>query len=532
MKLITVFFAFTFLFSISISAQNWIPIHEDDVYHYELVGDTMAYDSISTDIGYFRNNSPVDATIWIDSVEVATGQTTYHFNKIVAKCDTCEATPYEEPFYLRNQPQFLLNQMIAFDDGTYTLVGENEWHIQPEAALGEGWIFDAANGVNAEVVSTFDGEIFGLNDSLKHIALSSGDTILLSKTHGVIEFPYFQNEYHNLIGIQTRDLGVKIPGFEEMYNFNVGDIFQYSYGAGGIQGGFYGKAKITVLDRADYEDSIVYAIRRIDYKLSYYYSQYYDQITDGEWMTDDTTMHTFYRSDIADIYPGQLFNADRYCLANEQPHKNDIWDGSHVGCLEPQQEEMHDLNQVFYGQNDEGRWVKFMASNDWVPVQMYSNLQAVLDINSDILELGVCFEPYYRVWEEGLGETDLHHWCFEGVYGRSLSGYIIDGDTTGTITSDSVLLITNLEEIINDKTYNITLHPNPTTDQLHFNIQSPKAIQELEVTIYDAMGKVLISIGLGVESLDAIDVSQLPQGVYLISFRMEDGILSRRFIKN
>jgi len=42
--------------SFNVFAQNWSPIVEGDVYHYELVGDTSTYDSIVYNDGFNNLN--------------------------------------------------------------------------------------------------------------------------------------------------------------------------------------------------------------------------------------------------------------------------------------------------------------------------------------------------------------------------------------------------------------------------------------------------------------------------------------------
>jgi len=115
--------------------------------------------------------------------------------------------------------------------------------------------------ISAEVIAITAGEILGNADSLKHIALSNGDTIILSKSHGIIEFPQVDNDtYYRLIGIQTRGLGFKMPDYREFFDFNVGDIFQYEIETGALPLGTYGTVKITITDKQVSQESIVYAI--------------------------------------------------------------------------------------------------------------------------------------------------------------------------------------------------------------------------------------------------------------------------------
>jgi len=308
----------------------------------------------------------------------------------------------------------------------------------------------------------------------------------------------------------------------------VGDIFQYFYGWGNREGGTYGRTKITILDKMVFEDSINYQALRLNHRTNYSLSSYYYIETISSIDTNVNVInYTFYRDDFANQYPLQLFETSE----NIQPY----WSVNLHNAAETDHAILH------YGENEAGDMVKWLYSSN---ADLTSGMNCVFNIenfgtneDSDLISHSACIADYIRTWEEGLGETSNRFSCYVSSHGRSLGGYIKDGDTTGTIISDSMmmyidsLLLLPNDEVV-DEMYEIILHPNPTTDQLHFNIQSPKAIRELEVTIYDTMGKVLKINNLEMESSDSLDVSQLPPGVYLISFRMEDGILSRKFVKN
>lgn len=234
---------------------------------------------------------------------------------------------------------------------------------------------------------------------------------------------------------------------------------------------------------------------------------------------------------MVNIYPRQLFGQEKYCTYNLQ---NDYWDKAGIGCEWGDYYMENTWSQTHFGQDDNGLWHKYLHSDGVPYLGNYSAIMSHFDPVPDsenLLFNEKCLSPYSRIWSEGLGETHLRFWCFEGGYERLLTGYVKDGDTTGIITPDEVLL-TSFDAVWSNQDAQITLHPNPATDQLHFNIQVPKAIRKLEVIVYDAMGKALINSKIEMQSLGNLDVSQLPPGVYLISFRIEYGVLSRRFIKN
>ena len=68
------------------------------------------------------------------------------------------------------------------------------------------------------------------------------------------------------------------------------------------------------------------------------------------------------------------------------------------------------------------------------------------------------------------------------------------------------------------------MYPNPVRDVL--NIESPAAI--LTISVQDMNGKQLISLsGTG----NAIDVSHLPQGVYIVKVTTETETITKKITK-
>ena len=132
------------------------------------------------------------------------------------------------------------------------------------------------------------------------------------------------------------------------------------------------------------------------------------------------------------------------------------------------------------------------------------------------------------MWEQGLGETSLQHSWFEGYFSRELSAYVIDGDTTGTITPDYIFTST---ADVHYENWQITLSPNPAFDLLQFDIQSNKHLQNIQVIIYDALGKTFATQKIDGQQSGSVDISNLPNGIYFISFRTNEGIISRKFVK-
>lgn len=80
----------------------------------------------------------------------------------------------------------------------------------------------------------------------------------------------------------------------------------------------------------------------------------------------------------------------------------------------------------------------------------------------------------------------------------------------------------SLEDIINV----ISFFPNPATDQIHFVGLTGMA----EVSVYDSRGVVVYS-NQSVGPAETVDVSELPQGVYVVVVQMDKNAASKRLIK-
>ena len=73
----------------------------------------------------------------------------------------------------------------------------------------------------------------------------------------------------------------------------------------------------------------------------------------------------------------------------------------------------------------------------------------------------------------------------------------------------------------------LTIFPNPVTDEL--NILTETDLSGVEIT--DIAGNILISQGKLVAGKNSINVSRLPAGMYFISLKSSDRLLSKRFVK-
>jgi len=72
----------------------------------------------------------------------------------------------------------------------------------------------------------------------------------------------------------------------------------------------------------------------------------------------------------------------------------------------------------------------------------------------------------------------------------------------------------------------LVIHPNPTSDII--NLVIPNSEEIISMTLYDISGKQMDVT----RTANAIDVSNLPNGLYILKITSEEGVVSRKIIKS
>ncbi len=197
---------------------------------------------------------------------------------------------------------------------------------------------------------------------------------------------------------------------------------------------------------------------------------------------------------------------------------------------------------MYHGKNENGEWIKWMGTKSDIfgPNTLRSHFAdytyGPYEGQEDIVSGNMCVDNFTRIWQEGLGETSYQFWCYRYSEGRGLQGYIQDGDTTGIITPDSTLAyIDSTIFIMNENVLSafdkVTLFPNPATNELNFNVETTAPIQQLEIVIYDTNGKAWKKQIFRDALIGKISVRDLPKGIYIITFRSDQELYSKKFVK-
>jgi len=178
-------------------------------------------------------------------------------------------------------------------------------------------------------------------------------------------------------------------------------------------------------------------------------------------------------------------------------------------------------------------WMYFCADNPNNRRSIYRSKQLIAnDWNSWapkelVIEPGDINDGNPATFIIGIGEPTLTHWgdiSFVVIYGDFSSS-----DTTDMFDCDPWFLpkkgspVSSVRHPEKPVYETIQLYPNPTSDILHVN----KAISGFKMTIYSVEGKIQyedIIVG------NSIDVSQLPNGIYIIMLTHESKTYSGKFI--
>lgn len=195
-----------------VTAQDWKPVTMGKTYHYSC-------DTTSTVF-----------SIWADSSNVIGTDTILFTNRVILPCDTCNIQNYPNlnatRFLLKNQSLFLRRIIKYSGNNMIVLENKDTLVIDKNAEINNSWIFDTSANIQATVFFKGEGQILGITDSLMGILINSNDTIIISKNHGVVQWPCVTNNYFRLIGIESLDtIGYHIPSFNEIYKFQAGAVF-------------------------------------------------------------------------------------------------------------------------------------------------------------------------------------------------------------------------------------------------------------------------------------------------------------------
>jgi hypothetical protein len=472
-----------------LTAQNWNPI---------LVNEKMNYRH--SDSAYISN------TVWVDSSFLLGVDSVFYLNRIV------KDVPGYPEIVLRNQPQFLLKQMLISFPGSFTFSNPESFVINVLANTGETWIFDQENNIIAQVISESVENIFGIQDSIKWISLSDGNEIRLSKSFGLLKFPDFENDgYYELVGIQNTEYGESVPDFWDIFDFDIGDVFQYGGFGSNIDFTIYWTRKITIISKEINYNNLTYNFEGI------YHAFGYDNIFPPD------PFEVGYPISGSQAYTDSLNH-----LANKYQNQLNVFPNSFSS---------YGFGKVFTVArlmiDIETNLVSKQFGLHYDENEVDGRLFYELVDNSDTLH---AYNTPFLIEEPGpmkgiiykahLGEIYTAEGFFEYEATMELEGYIKDSDTIGTITPDSLLLVNVIESsAVNRK---VLVYPNPTNKSINLRFtEVNNEADEISIEIRNLQGQLLMhQAGIASETV-TLDVEKLSQGIYICIIKNKENIIQQ-----
>lgn len=490
MREIITSFLFSIVISYPLSAQQWVLIEPGRTCNHRLSDEAL-----------------LSAHVWADSFQVLPGGDTLIFLNRVARLFF---DGEEVQYGLTNQQQFLQRQVRKGADGGWRFEGDSATFVLfGGLPAGEGWLFDTAHTITAMAMDKWEQATFGEADSVQVVLLSTGDTILLSKTFGILRFPDFSQpgRFFELAGLDGAPYGEQVPKGPDFFQIEPGDVLYYEGGES-----FGPDPGTGMLHRGKY-------------------------VLEEKNMEDDTLVLRFARTLRADYYSWEFHNffywgtgTEMHTVRIPPGHFSYAYKGQHVPipafgpeftfeCI------YYPYDSILYGvvdyfEAEDGSLMKGIGAG--LDQGAYQSLLA-LSFGGDSL-LRMFQEPWeewdYRIlYQQGPGLRLWHGWCFEISGGWELMGAIIAGDTLGEVFSDAFLFHTGVEEVISGLDIKVT--PNPVSEGVF--LEAPEDFRLVEIRIFSAEGREAGRFTAGPGSKAELDMAGFSPGLYQIVLFEEKG---------
>lgn len=461
-------------------AQNWQPLAIGNRYNYRQL-----------------DSAAISHVLLVDSTAQLGNATVFYLNRVVAPCGSCP-----QASVLRNQGQFFQKEMVSQPNGDVWCYGKDTLLLKPGSGPGTVWWFDSQHQVQAQCLGVALETVFGQPDSVKTIALTAQATgevgeIRLSKQYGMLRFENpASDDGYELEGIEGMDLGGKLPGLFDFFDWEVGDVFQWRYdGFGGFWSEF-ATIKTTILDKVQTADSIHYFVsqgRFVDPVFMDFGQYWYHVALPTQ---PDSMMFDYY-----------------YLLPNTQPSWLSMYPGqlAHIWWHSTDQQptvfststSVRFFEDPVYGPT---KLVGNRFGDASCPVYTYDEANEEMPCDSDCI--------FWEQYSVGLGRTwrkiscpNLNTWG-EG----KLTGFIKNGVATGVITPDWKFTATEEASTLAD----VQILPNPTRGECSLWFGQPTTVA-IELELLSAAGKMYQRTVLPANTKAyPLDLSKLPQGIYIV----------------
>ncbi len=459
-------------------SQNWEAFTSGRTYHYR--SDTAT--------------ALPDQSIHFDEVTVLAADSVFSVaRRFVFPVDTSQ----------RNQPMFCGRDIRSFTDGTFNFKNPGNYALPTHAGVGSNFTLDSISGLTASVTRVYHGMVLGLTlDSIKVFTTNTLDSLVLSKAHGILEWPASMGGAHFMLrGIQEDNFGEVLPGFDGFFNYQAGA--DYYFESELYQGQlldqrdvFRVRFKVDTNQRVIGGNHIVYS-GMVRHTLIEFGSITSVSVTpmSGTIMLEDRPNSILRKSHHEQVRAPQMLGGLKlpspwatYNMTTAADSTYPDWNGMWTTMTYQRNAGKTELH--LGRSNGATGWLYYGIGGDTCARSGYDQMRTTI--------------------REGMGIVHSEWASFLNSGHFDLVGSIVNGDTVGTIIPDSVLLATT-QPAQAGITWNA--YPNPAQDQL--NVQW-KDVKTGELQLMDLAGKVVYA--QRTQGLAAtIDVHTLPAGMYLLS---------------
>jgi len=374
----------------------------------------------------------------------------------------------------------------------------------------------------AHCISKKDSVLWSsVNDSVSTFLLSNSDTIIISKNHGILKFPTFQNhEHYKLVGIEN-SFGIQIPMFNDFFNFNIGDIFEYHTNEGaGSYPSYHINAimKITIVNKIVHGDSLLYICNKKQRVIAINYILQTNDTSYSE--KNDTLLYINYLNSFINKY-----SCDTISINVNFANPVNLYYDTNYECL-----------TKYFGGYYGLPYLNYM--ND---IMVYSYYYGI-DLNpfpiylEDIAPFPSWWNNFYNnrglsfLYGEGLGLIEKECKSTEmgphGNYSYSLKlkAAQTQNRNFGTFTNDSLLAsVTQIHD-----NAELFVYPNPAHNYLVLENWQPR--NTFILSICDINGQELIKQQIYYNK-QQIDISNLSKGVYFVRLITDKFVKIEKIVK-
>ncbi|MCA6361531.1 MAG: T9SS type A sorting domain-containing protein [Bacteroidetes bacterium] len=505
---------FLCLFAGVINAQRWTPVMLNDTFHYQKDGD-----------------AEISGSFFPVSYAASNGDTTFTFNKTgCINCLTFTSGPSCDSCYgLQNLPAVVAGYSIQKAvNGICTFTGSDTRILQTLAEVGDSWTFASTPAVTAQVISKTQTTILGQPDSVKTVLLSTGDTVVWSATHGIVQWPaaFASGQYYRLKGIENRNLGHQMLTMFDYYDFQTGDVFQY-YGFSFEPGSgqlITAWSKYTVLQRQNYSDSIVYT-----YEV-YHSSRSQQAAQMNIPPTYSNTYNPGFVNVITNCASHHLNQPNHSLIEPRFFNSYSYYPQRYWGCGDTMSGGGVNEWQYFHDSlNNPGAFFgEYSMSGGpvaWFPLSSTSDtLYGIEPFSQNIPQWPIFNMAIYARYVKGLGMIEAN-WdqLFEYSRYELLMGYVKNGDTVGTVYPDTYFNLSTPE----NQLLAVRSFPNPANESLRIELEQPSGTARIE--LLNLQGEVVEQFAT-TNTTHTLSTASIPSGTYLLRVSNDTGVRVQRVV--